>query len=142
MSEIPFYISLIVQGSKTHFIGLSPICLSSRILLLLFLNFLLLLHLPLLTNCFLPLLGKLKLNIDATIKSSVNYIGVGVVIRDALKGIIAAIAKVLPSYFSTEVGEWFTLRERLLLTYNLDLLLSSAETDVGEMVIDFIIVIL
>ncbi|KAL5735971.1 hypothetical protein ACOSQ2_030759 [Xanthoceras sorbifolium] len=70
-----------------------------------------------------PPAGSLKLNSDAAVKPGSSFLGFGVVVCDGQGKIVAASAKPLLGFFSTEIGELLALRERLLLAKDLNLVI-------------------
>ncbi|KAL5835633.1 hypothetical protein ACOSQ4_015130 [Xanthoceras sorbifolium] len=74
----------------------------------------------------------LRLNLDVAIHCGSGFIGVGVAIRDSAKDIVAVVSKLLPSFFSAELGEFLILREGLVLAKSLNLSISVAEDDASN----------
>ncbi|KAL5862002.1 hypothetical protein ACOSQ4_003298 [Xanthoceras sorbifolium] len=81
-----------------------------------------------------PLAGSLKLNTDAAVKSGSSVLGSGAVVRDGQGKIVAASAKPLLGFFSTEIGELLALREGLLFAKDLNLVIEWVESDVVNVV--------
>ena len=66
--------------------------------------------------------GFLKVNVDGA--SSIDgsgTSGIGVIIRDDLGGIVAALCKVLPVHYPTELTEFFALEHGVLLAQDLNI---------------------
>ncbi|KAL5821187.1 hypothetical protein ACOSQ3_023069 [Xanthoceras sorbifolium] len=81
-----------------------------------------------------PPLGMLKLNTDVAVKPGKNCVGVGAVIRDSSRLVMAAISKTLLGCFSAESGEMLVLRKGLLLAGNLGLTVQLIEVDACNVV--------
>ncbi|KAL5819135.1 hypothetical protein ACOSQ4_022977 [Xanthoceras sorbifolium] len=81
-----------------------------------------------------PPLGMLKLNTDVAVKPGKNCVGVGAVIRDSSRLVVAAISKTLLGCFSAESGEMLVLRKGLLLARNLGLTVQLIEVDACNVV--------
>ena len=77
----------------------------------------------------LPPPGELKLNSDVAIREGFPFIGLGAVIHDHKRVIIAAISKPMQGSFSAEVGEFLALREGFILAKKSNLTVKIAEVD-------------
>ena len=60
--------------------------------------------------------GTWKINVDATVNEALDYIGVGVVIRDGFGVVVTALARRTFSKFSPQVGECLAVRRRTFLS--------------------------
>ncbi|KAL5819206.1 hypothetical protein ACOSQ4_023048 [Xanthoceras sorbifolium] len=78
--------------------------------------------------------GMLKLNTDVAVKPGNDCVGVGAVIRDSSRLVVAAVSKTLLGCFSAETSEMLALREGLLLARNLGLNVQLIEVDACNVV--------
>ncbi|KAK3218417.1 hypothetical protein Dsin_012387 [Dipteronia sinensis] len=81
-----------------------------------------------------PDVGLLKLNSDVGIKKGGLFCGVGAVIRDDKRWVVAALSKPIHGNLSPEEGELVALREGLILAKQLKLKLSCVELDACNVV--------
>ncbi|GMN66762.1 hypothetical protein TIFTF001_035828 [Ficus carica] len=64
-----------------------------------------------------PTHGIIKINVDAAVNSSSDFIGVGAVARDEFGMVIAALSRRIFGKFSPHVGECLAVREGLCLAH-------------------------
>ncbi|GMN68764.1 hypothetical protein TIFTF001_037815 [Ficus carica] len=76
-----------------------------------------------------PQSGYLKLNIDASVSSGSDHIGIGAVIRDEKGRILGAMAKSVEGTFSPFLAECIALREGLMMAKELESFTLVVETD-------------
>ncbi|KAL5865158.1 hypothetical protein ACOSQ3_002672 [Xanthoceras sorbifolium] len=81
-----------------------------------------------------PPAGSLKLNSNAVVKPGSSVLGTDVVLRDGQGKVVAASAKPLLGFFSTELGELLALREGLLLAKDSNLVVEWVELDTVNVV--------
>ncbi|GMN61109.1 hypothetical protein TIFTF001_030186 [Ficus carica] len=77
-----------------------------------------------------PLPGILKLNVDAAMISSANFVGVGGIVRDHDGFVCVTLAKTILSSFGPFTAECIALQEGLTFVRDLGLLIHAVENDV------------
>ena len=83
-----------------------------------------------------PPLGFAKVNVDGACSIDGSGIfGVGVIIRDELGSVIAALCKALPSHFSAEWIEYLALEQGILLAQELNLSHVIFESDASSVIL-------
>ncbi|GMN41345.1 hypothetical protein TIFTF001_010577 [Ficus carica] len=87
------------------------------------------------SDVWLPLQsGYLKLNVDASVSTESDHIGIGAVIRDEKGIILGAMAKSVEGTFSPFLAECIALREGLMMAKELERVTLVVETDVINVV--------
>ncbi|GMN53123.1 hypothetical protein TIFTF001_022268 [Ficus carica] len=61
--------------------------------------------------------GTWMINVDAAVNEALDYIGVGVVIRDGFGVVVAALARRIFGKFSPHVGDCLAVRDGLSLAH-------------------------
>ncbi|GMN54500.1 hypothetical protein TIFTF001_023624 [Ficus carica] len=73
--------------------------------------------------------GELKLNVDAVMISSANFVGVGGVVRDHNRFVCAAFAITIPGSFGSFIAECIAFREGLAFVRDLELRVHVVESN-------------
>ena len=76
-----------------------------------------------------PQSGYLKLNVDASVLSGSDHIGIGAIIWDEKGRILGAVAKSVEGTFSPFLAECMALREGLMIAKELESVTLVVETD-------------
>ncbi|PKA52923.1 hypothetical protein AXF42_Ash001904 [Apostasia shenzhenica] len=72
---------------------------------------------------------SIKVNVDASVHTSLNFFGVGVIIRDHYGVAIATASKRLPSHFAPHLAECMAIKVRTELVKECNLKNWSIESD-------------